>query len=156
MNGFGYTNNGPCIALKLNRVFGWTPKAFSNPSELPGAILDAQIANALDPAVYKNHVFVKCEGEYSADKDALTRADVVYFSENGSRYNITEVGLIPFYYFPYLNQPGFESPLVFVQFKKLDKFLLVNVLCKAYAANIDSDDKYNKRGMTQFQLYIEK
>jgi hypothetical protein len=32
---FGYERGRPCIVLKLNRIFGWIPEPYDDPSELP-------------------------------------------------------------------------------------------------------------------------
>lgn len=58
-------------------------------------------------------------------------------------------------YYPFMNQPGYQSPYVMVHFKgpKLDT--LIYIECKAWAQNVEHDH-YNKKGMTLFELYIEK
>jgi sodium/potassium-transporting ATPase subunit beta len=155
LNNYGYSNSaehdqeyGPCVALKLNKIYEWLPVAFKNESELPLAIRNDLKENEL----IQNHVFIKCDGEYSSDRDAFGKMNLVYYSP-GSK--LSSVGMLPFYYYPYLNQYGYESPLVFVHFKNLPRHQLINIICRAYAANIDSDDKLNLRGMTEFQIFVE-
>lgn len=105
----------------------------------------------------RSNLFVKCFGEYAADQDELDRIEISYYSAGTNLYhNFTRLGLIPHYYYPYLNQPGYEQPLVFVQFNRLPNNRLLNVVCKAFAKNVDSSDKLNMRGMTLFQFYVEK
>jgi hypothetical protein len=77
--------------------------------------------------------------------------EIEYFSP----YPKNDIGGIPFKYFPYRNQPGYLSPLVFVHFKNITQNLLINVICKGYAKNIDNKDRRNQRGMVKFQLYVE-
>lgn len=151
-NNFGYSDFGPCVALKLNKIYDWVPKAYQTEEELPEDIKDLVMKYPNREKLMKENIFLKCNGEYSADLDAVENTQITYYSKDA---NIQDIGLMPFYYYPYLNQPGYRGPLVFIQFKNLPKFELVNILCKAYAANIDSDDKLNLRGMTRFQLYVE-
>ena len=156
LNNYGYVNQyehdeeyGPCVALKLNKIYEWLPVAYKNDSELPLAIRnDLKNENNL----IENHVFIKCDGEYSSDRDAISKTNLIYYSP-GSK--LSSIGMLPFYYYPYLNQYGYESPLVFVHFRNLPRRQLINIICRAYAANIDSDDKLNLRGMTEIQLFVE-
>lgn len=152
-NSYGYLDEGPCVIVKLNKIYSWTPKPFKNLKALPPQINSSLINN--NPKVLKTNILIKCDGEYGSDRDALRNSTVIYYSMGSKELNIQDIGLIPFYYYPYLNQPGYRSPLVFVHFKNLPKNRLINILCKAYAANIDSSDKMNLRGMTNFQLFIE-
>lgn len=146
---FGYAQ-GPCVIIKLNRLYNWLPEPYTDLNELPKAINSTirSLNNAQD-LIAKN-IFLKCEGEFSADIDSLENVNISYYSADEI---ITEIGVIPIYYYPYLNQPGYKSPLVFVHFQNLPKHALINVLCKAYANNIDSTDKLNLRGMSRFQVY---
>jgi sodium/potassium-transporting ATPase subunit beta len=146
---FGYTN-GPCVALKLNRIYNWIPEAFSSENQLP-----IEIKNILDrlnnrKTLINENIFIKCDGEFSADVDLLRHANISYHS---AQAGVQDIGLLPIFYYPFLNQPGYKSPLVFVHFRNLPKHTLLNVLCKGYAQNIDSGDKVNLRGMTRFQIY---
>jgi sodium/potassium-transporting ATPase subunit beta len=150
-NMFGYDESGPCVIIKLNRIYGWTPRAYERIDELP-----LELEAVENERIFKNNIMVTCEGEFSADKDAISHTKLVYFSANSAALNFTHVGLMPLYYYPYYNQPDYKAPLVFVQFKHLPRFQLINVLCRAHAANVDSNDKLNLRGMTKFQLFVGK
>jgi len=155
-NQFGYLSTGPCVAVKLNKIYSWLPRVYETIEQLPQEI--KELVTQLDQVeqVINKNIFVKCDGEYSHDKDALMNANVTYYSAGSKIFNTeNKLGLIPIYYYPFYNQPGYESPLVFVQFE-IPHFQLINVVCRAYAANIDSSDKLNMRGMVKFQLYIEK
>lgn len=148
-NSFGYSNNsnGPCVALKLNKIYTWLPKEYN---EIPEAINITEIQN---PSVLSNNIFIKCEGQYSSDRDAIAQTELVYYSP-ASNFETKKIGYIPFFYFPYLNQRGYEQPIVFVHFKNVPTNQLINVLCSAYAENIDSDDYLNQRGSTSFQIFM--
>lgn len=136
---YGYLPNSvqPCVLLKLNRIYGWLP---IHSAKMPGNLTKA---NSTDKFVY-----VKCEGEYGTDRDNIKQIE--YYSA----YPTHDIGGIPFKYFPYRNQPGYLSPLVWVYFKNVSMNVLVNVECKAYAKNIDNKDRLNRRGMTKFSLFI--
>lgn len=138
-NNFGLNTTAPCVIVKLNRIYGWLPKASSKP---PGNL--TKLANSTD----EKFIYVKCEGEHGSDRDNLQ--GIEYFSS----YPNNEIGGINFKYFPYRNQPGYLSPLVFVHFKNVSLNTLVNVVCKAYAHNIDNKDRLNQRGMVRFQLFV--
>ena len=61
-------------------------------------------------------------------------------------------------YFPYLNQKGYESPLVAVQFLSPKLNVRIRIVCKAWAKNIDHDR--NKKhgfpsGFFEFDLQIQ-
>lgn len=63
-------------------------------------------------------------------------------------------GIEPKYY-PFLNQPGYQSPYVMVHFKEPKLDTLIYVECKAWAKNVEHD-RYDRKGMTSFELFIEK
>jgi sodium/potassium-transporting ATPase subunit beta len=160
-NNYGYFNDykheeqyGPCVALKLNKIYNWLPEPFKNTSNIPTAIRNELFNNSISNLI-ENNIFIKCDGEYSSDRDAINKMNLTYYSPNLNEHNISSIGLIPFHFYPYLNQYGYESPLVFVHFKRPPRNQLINIVCKAYAANIDNIDKMNGRGMTTFQIYLD-
>jgi len=57
-------------------------------------------------------------------------------------------------FFPYLNQDGYRSPLVFVYFKKIETNVLINVECRAYAQNIDHNDSIEYKN--NYKLHKKK
>jgi len=125
-NHYGFGSNKPCILLKLNKIVSWTPQLNENVS----------------------HVEIRCLGETSADKDNLK--GVTYHSEG--LLNNKEHGMIHKKYFPFYAQKSYRSPIVFAQFD-IPANTMVNIECKAYANNIDNDDRMNRRGMTKFTLF---
>jgi sodium/potassium-transporting ATPase subunit beta len=137
-NFYGYNTPSPCVVVKLNKIFSWLPKVGPSP---PGY-------NLTKVEDKKYFVYVACNGETSVDKDNIDQIE--YYST----YPNHEIGGIDFKYFPYRNQPGYLAPLVFVHFKKIEPFTLINVECKAYAKNIDNQDRQNRRGMVKFQLFV--
>lgn len=140
---------GPCVLIKLNKIFEWIPKSYENFEKFP---LDSSLLmNRTD--LLLNNVVISCNGENVADREALSQATIKYYSANSKSLNFEKLGLLPNYYYPFFNQPGYKAPLVFVHFQNIPKNQFINILCKAYSANIDSDDKNNLRGMVKIQLF---
>jgi len=136
-NNFGYDVGRPCMLLKINRIYDWKPIPYKNtsfPSNLPDHIRDVY-----DP----NYVYISCQGENPADKENL--GPIKYFPENGA---------IPKYYFPFTNLDGYLSPFVFVKFEKPATGVLINIECKAWAANI-KHDRTDRMGSVHFELLID-
>jgi hypothetical protein len=75
-------------------------------------------------------VWIDCRGEYPADEEAIGK--LKYYPESRG---------IPNHFFPYLNQPGYQSPVVAVQFANAKENQLLHIECRAWAKNIG----YNRR-----------
>lgn len=157
---YGLDKNTLCVVVKLNRVFGWMPEVAKPSSETEtqtGENTETDDDTKKDrkrdtgnESGGDQFIHVKCNGQHSNDKDNIGEID--YYSE----YPSNEMGGISFKYFPYKNQDNYLSPLVFVHLKSLPNDVLINVLCKAYAGNIENTDVINMRGMVKFQVYIGK
>jgi sodium/potassium-transporting ATPase subunit beta len=122
----------PCILIKLNRIYGWKPEPHdwrpaTYPEEAP-----------FEPA----KIQITCEGQHDPDKEHL--GPVEYFPSNG----------IDVKYYPFFNQPGYQSPYVMVHFKNPKRNTLIYIECKAWAKNVEHD-RYNRKGLTMFELFIE-
>ena len=90
----------------------------------------------------KEQVWVNCKGEYPADTEALGKP--IYHPPTRG---------FPGYYFPYMKQENYQSPIVAVQFPDAEVNQLLHVECRVWAKNI----KYNKRdriGLNHFELHI--
>jgi sodium/potassium-transporting ATPase subunit beta len=140
---YGLNTAQPCVLLKLNRIFGWLP-IYTH--KLPINITNIKE----DMNAVEKHIYVACSGESGTDRDNLGQID--YYST----YRNNKIGGINFKYFPFRNQNGYLSPLVFAHFRSVTPNTLINVECKAYAKNIDNTDRLNRRGMTRFQLFVTK
>ncbi|CAF4600034.1 unnamed protein product [Rotaria sp. Silwood1] len=143
-NMYGFKNEEPCVLVKLNKVYGWTP--IKGP--LPLRIQHLQNINS-NKSIAKSHVYITCEGSNPADRDALS--GIIYYSlgdPSGSKV----YGVIPNYYFPYRNAPDHVQPFVLVQFKNLPLNRLLSVTCRAWAPGIQHDSR-GMRGMVSFQLF---
>jgi len=151
---YGFPERKPCVFLKLNKIFNWTPRVFnetdasqiSDPAErasfekMPKFLKDA-IAEVRDPS-QRNLVWVSCEGESPADIENL--GPVNYSPRRG----------FPAYYFPYKNVKGYQPPIVAVQFERPKPGVLINIECKAWAKNI-LYDRSERRGSVHFELMID-
>merc|ERR1712106_33115 len=98
--------------------------------------------NRIYGATNKKQVWVSCKGENVADRESL--GDISYFPADGG---------FPDYYFPYLNQEGYQSPIIAVQFKESEVGQFFHVECRAWAQNI----LYHRRdrvGIAHFELQV--
>jgi len=130
---FSFPLGKPCLLLKLNRIYGWKPEPFvERPDSFPKGI-----------QFTPGNLFITCEGQHDADKEHL--GPLSYHPPNG----------IETKYYPFLNQPGYQSPYVMVHFKEPKLNTLIYVECKAWAKNIEQD-RSNKKGLTTFELFIER
>ncbi len=145
---FEFDKSKPCVLLKLNRIYNWRPEAYEPTDELP---------NELKPyesivRKYPRNVFVLCDGENQVDENFI--GSVRYFSRTTDGTGESKLGFLPFYYFPYKNQEGYRSPLVFAYFHNLTTNVLINVICKAYAKNIYRNNLY-RIGSVHFEIIID-
>lgn len=146
-NYYGFRNGQPCVLVKMNKIVDFKP--------IPG------ISQPEDKAVYQqagirdnpNEVPVYCYGEYPADVDNL--GHVTYYSEDGrsDRYGTLRTNR-----FPYQGKSNrrdvYQAPYVWAQFTNAKKNVLINVVCRVFAKNINFDRK-TSRGLTRFQIFIE-
>jgi len=138
---FGYDQGEPCILLKLNRIYGLIPEYYNSTDALPEE-MPAEIKKRIAEVADKNQVWVSCKGENSADKEGM--GDISFHPSNGG---FTEE------YFPYLNQPNYQSPIVAVKFKNVAVGQFIHVECRAWAKNIGYD-KRDRKGIAHFELMI--
>ncbi|KAF2905840.1 hypothetical protein ILUMI_00346 [Ignelater luminosus] len=145
---FNSSEGGPCIFLKLNKIFGWLPEYY-NSSSVPDimpihlkdhikTIEDKHGANSNKLKV----VWVSCEGENPADIENI--GSIIYrptFGFDGQ-------------YFPFINTDEYLSPLIAVYFEKPARGVLINIECKAWASNI-FHDRLERRGSVHFELMID-
>lgn len=129
---FSFSIGRPCILIKLNRIYGWKPVPFEKkPSNYPK-----------DAPFTPNAIQITCDGQNDFDKEHVGPRE----------YHPL---IIETKYYPFTNQPGYQSPFVMVQFKEPKYNTLIYVECKAWAKNIEHD-RINRRGSTSFELFIEK
>jgi len=150
-NGFGYRKGAPCIILKLNRIYGWTPipydaesdKVLLDEDEVPQEIRTMMEDNINNERTdLNNRIWIQCNGENPADVE--NAGDFKYYPDQGFSVN----------YFPYENQDGYVSPAVFVQLVNPRKGVMIAIECKAWAKNI-KHDSMERRGLAHFELMID-
>jgi len=132
---FGYRYGTPCVALKLNKIYGWKPEPYGD-NDVPDQIKDTVRHQSIPGVV------ITCEGENAADQENM--GEVQFFPHNN----------IDGKYFPFMNVPGYKAPFVFVHFKSPERGVLINVECKAWAKNI-KHDRQERIGSVHFELMID-
>lgn len=128
---FSYHLGKPCILVKLNRIYGWKPEPYMiPPKDYPP-----------QAPFHAGQIQVTCEGQSHADKENIGPID--YYPQG-----------IDVKYFPFTNQPGYQSPFVMAHFKNPRPGVLIFIECKAWAKNIEHD-RLRSRGMVKFELLID-
>lgn len=145
---YEYDKSKPCVLIKLNKIYGWRPQAYGPNDRLPYELQPYESIVRANP----RNVFVLCFGENQVDRDFT--GEIVYYSLTPDGKGKAPIGFLPFYYFPYKNQDGYRAPLVFAYFRNITTNVLVNVMCKAYAKNIERNNLY-RIGSVHFEIIID-
>lgn len=141
-----YKAGSPCVYLKLNKIYDLTPTPYTkaevakltDEDDMPQSLRDHINAQSDD-----SQVWVECHGENPADVEALA-GKIKYYPETQG---------YPSYYFPYLQQDGYVSPVVAVQFENVPVNQLIHIECRAWALNIG----YNRRdriGINHLEIMV--
>jgi len=141
---YGYRFGQPCIAIKINRIFGWKPTPFnrSDATASTGNLPTDLRALVRESPENEPKVWIKCEGENPADRENIGRLE--YYPSQG----------IPAYYFPFKNTPGYLSPIVMVQMQSPKNGVLINIECRAYAKNIEYS-RAERKGSVHFEVLVD-
>jgi len=142
---FGYDTGSPCIFLKLNKIFGLQNEAITKTNNSYPKGMSEDLKTHIKVQTNKEQVWVDCQGKYPADKEILKGAVTYSPASKG----------FPNFYFPYLGQPDYLSPLVAVKFSPPKTAIgrLIHVECRAWAKNIGYSRR-DKVGIAVFELYI--
>lgn len=143
---FDYHRSSPCIFLKLNRIYGWTPEYYMDEQELPPE-MPAQLKNhirSINNTRDRQNVWVSCEGESPADREHI--GSISYYPKKFQGF--------PGFYFPYLNREGYLNPLVAVRFERPVSGILINIECRVWAKNIEYT-RNDRIGAVHFELLID-
>ncbi|XP_017134507.1 sodium/potassium-transporting ATPase subunit beta-1 [Drosophila elegans] len=141
-NNYGYKTNQPCIFLKLNKIYGWVPEVFDEPQK--GMPEDLRTVINETKKEERQQIWVSCNGHLGKDKENFQ--NIKYFPSQG----------FPSYYYPFLNQGGYLSPLVAVQFNSPPKGQMLDVECRAWAKNIHySGSARDRMGSVTFQIIVD-
>ncbi|XP_045598994.2 sodium/potassium-transporting ATPase subunit beta-2 isoform X2 [Procambarus clarkii] len=141
---WGYMRESPCILLKLNKMIKWVPEVYEKLDELPDA-MPQSLKDHIKTSMEENQgkiprmIWVSCEGENPADQEYI--GPITYSPWQG----------FPAYYFPYMHNPGYLSPIVAVQFNAPASYVLINIECRAWAKNI-KHDRQDRLGLVHFEL----
>jgi sodium/potassium-transporting ATPase subunit beta len=141
-NSFGYKEGKPCVLLKLNRVFDWTPHPFDSAEALDSEV-GKEAQHVLGDRMTNTSIGVSCEGENDGDIDNL--GQVEFYPNDG----------FPFQYYPYRNAQFYRAPLVFVKFPNVQPGVVIQVWCKLWEKNI-KHHKNDKGGSVHFELLVDK
>ncbi|OAF70009.1 Sodium/potassium-transporting ATPase subunit beta-1 [Intoshia linei] len=142
---YGFKFGKPCVLLKLNKMFNWTPiitkKTHDNMQEF--------YRNGYFSPDYKNSQF--------------TNFNLVYVTCNGATpFDESNMGKLAYYptqgfhvkHFPYRNQRGYQQPFVFVEFQNMTNSVAIQIICRVWADNIKH--KFTTRsGMVTFQIRLD-
>jgi len=160
----------PCVFLKLNRIMGLKPTPIdeTNVGEQtldPNDDSTTTFLNQLEAQRYlpggEKSIYIKCEGEYPADKEALHGKMKMHPAVDG----IDNTAKIPLKYFPYDKKREYnENPLVAIEFpglfdkksqeKAASHGRLVHIICKGYYDKVVHSKK-DKAGLVKFELYLD-
>jgi len=133
---YGYDEGQPCVLLRLNKIFNWRPETHDNSS--------SEFPDDLNARYNPDYVGITCRGRYPLDDENIGR--VTYNPPQGFSKH----------FFPFLNQEGFRSPLVMVQFNNPANGILINIVCEAWAKNITPRRNIQDQlGLVTFSLLVD-
>ncbi|CAG9121754.1 unnamed protein product [Plutella xylostella] len=130
----------PCFFIKLNKIYAWEPQFYDEVSALPDDMPPALVAHISSlPHEERKQVWISCEEE----KTNTTTLSYPW-----------GMGL-PGRYYPFMNVPGYQSPIVAVQITPPTN-VQVAIRCRVWAKNVI----YNKSlkepsGYTRILLTVE-
>jgi len=146
----------PCIFIKLNTIWGWTPKPYDcaaekgKGDESEGPCLPEVEEHLKNQGADVNkNVYINCRGRYAADQEALD-GGLTYFPANRG---------LPISYFPYMGKgpnANYHAPLVAVKISPKEGHggQLIHIECRAYYDGVKHVTK-TKEGMVMFELQIK-
>ena len=144
---YGFKDGKPCVLIKLNKIYNWTPQPYESeedfPEDIPESIVNSFRQNIIDEKPeLNNRVWLECDGENPADKENI--GEITYYPTNGVSKN----------FYPYVNQKGYLSPVIFAHLENPKHGIMMAVECKAWAKNIRHDSQ-ERRGLVHFELMID-
>ena len=74
--------------------------------------------------------------------------------ENIGNITIYPLEGLPTFFYPYLNQEGYRSPLMMIKFNKPINGVVINVMCRVWAKNIRHVPN-DQLGLIQFSLLVD-
>lgn len=147
----GFVNDGnqniePCVFLKLNKIYGWEPKAIDPAKAKDEEEMTDELKEIIKNAADKNQIWFDCQGRFAADKEALK---MTFYPESQG---------IPIKYFPF--QGGdYEPPLVAVKLHLNEAASpvgqLIHVECRAWYDGVKHITR-DKTGMVMFEVILNE
>ncbi|VEL11531.1 unnamed protein product [Protopolystoma xenopodis] len=156
-DGFGYYKSQPCLAVKLNKIYGWLPDPLEN---VTGIMVKCQGASKTDELLLGDICYYDTRNiDFPPSNDvnsgglnaAYSQAD--YFTKLNPLCQ-RDYGLIEAYFYPFMNQANYHQPLVFVQFMRPKRHVAIRVACVALARNIQVDLP-KRQGSVAFELLVD-
>jgi len=132
----------PCIFLKLNKIFSWTPEKI-DPGTLDKKIYDT-MSDKLKTIIREqgdaNNIYFDCMGRYPGDKDSVS---ITFYPPNQA---------IPAMYFPYRGG-NYQSPMVAIKVRPARLGQLLHLECRAWYGGVEHSTK-DKIGLVQFEVMV--
>ncbi|CAL1541451.1 unnamed protein product [Lymnaea stagnalis] len=132
---YGYDDGQPCVLLKLNKIFAWVPEEYT-PESVPDLIKDDWKEE--DPW----WIHVRCDGDDDTTRENM--GDLLYFPAQGFHFK----------HFPFLNQQGYRSPIMFLRMDNPRPGVLLMLTCRAFAKNI-IHDRVEQVGQIHFEVLVD-
>ena len=89
-----------------------------------------------------DQIYVTCEGEDLVDQEHM--GPIALYPSSISKH-----------FFPYTNQKFYLSPVVMVRFSGLDRGVMIDVVCQAWAKNIKRNVN-EQLGAVRFSVLVDK
>lgn len=142
----------PCVMLKINRIFGWTPQKYSEEDLEEAQTLDEYYPEDQMPSEVAekikadgDKIYLDCSGENPFDKETLV-GKMKYFPQDAG---------IPFHYFPYEHaHRNYHNPMVAVKFSGLNPGVLYHIQCKLWAKGV-THLKKERAGLVHFEIFLD-
>ncbi len=108
------------------QIYGWLPEPYNHtklPSDMPESLTRYinSSESGLSPKEKDEMIWFSCEGENPADAEHIGQVD--YYPRPG----------VPSYFYPYKNQDGYLSPVVFAHFsnpkRENNQLLFTYIFC---------------------------
>lgn len=143
---YGYADGKPCILIKLNKIYNWEPAPYKTEDEMPDNIPDfirQEFRKNLESNPDLNErVWLDCHGENPGDRENL--GAINYYPYSGFSAN----------FYPYRNEDGYLSPVVFAELLKPELGVMISIECRAWDKYI-THDSVERRGLVHFELMID-
>jgi sodium/potassium-transporting ATPase subunit beta len=127
---FGYNIGKPCVLLRINKIYGWSPQPLFNggntTNENTFRNIPSNFKTSYNGSPNNTYIPISCTGLNDGDADNIN--SVTFYPPYG----------IDASFFPYYNQPNYQPPAVMAQFD-LVPGVGVMVWCKFWTQNVIFD-----------------